>query len=92
MRCSAQRCQQHSRRADLQCAAAVAADAIHGRAVRAALMYPALDAASIWRHITTVEDTQALRDALPGLGLVGFAGDGAILPRKRCVCAHVSHV
>lgn len=54
------------------------------RAVRAALMYPALDAASIWRHISTVEDSQALRDALPGLGLVGFVGDGAVLPRKRC--------
>lgn len=47
-------------------------------------MYPALDGASIWRHITTVEDTEVLRAALPGLGLVGFVGDGAILPRKRC--------
>ncbi|WIA16375.1 hypothetical protein OEZ85_013071 [Tetradesmus obliquus] len=52
------------------------------RAVQAALMYPALDGASIWRHITTVEDTEVLRAALPGLGLVGFVGDGAILPRK----------
>lgn len=46
-------------------------------------MYPALDGSAIWRHITTVEDTEALRQALPGLGLVGFVGDGAILPRKR---------
>jgi hypothetical protein len=53
------------------------------RAVQAALFYPALDASSIWAHLQTVEDTEALRQALPGLGLVGFVGDGAILPRKR---------
>jgi len=27
------------------------------------------------------QDTEALRDALPGLGLIAFVGDGAILPR-----------
>ncbi len=27
------------------------------------------------------QDTQALRDALPGLGLIAFVGDGAVLPR-----------
>jgi predicted ABC-class ATPase len=53
------------------------------RAVQAALFYPALDAGSIWSHLQTVEDTEALRQALSGLGLVGFVGDGAILPRKR---------
>lgn len=53
------------------------------RAVKAALFYPALDCNSIWSHLTTVEDTEALRAALPGLGLVGFVGNGAILPRKR---------
>jgi predicted ABC-class ATPase len=46
-------------------------------------MYPALDGAAIWSHITAVEDTEALRAALPGLGLVGFVGDGSTLPRKR---------
>ncbi|KAF6256247.1 hypothetical protein COO60DRAFT_1640911 [Scenedesmus sp. NREL 46B-D3] len=52
------------------------------RAVQSALLYPALDGAAIWRHVTTMEDTEALRAALPGLGVVGFVGDGAILPRK----------
>ena len=32
-------------------------------------------------HVECVEDTQALRDQLPGLGLVAFVGDGAVLPR-----------
>lgn len=53
------------------------------RAVQAALFYPSLDGPSIWSHLQTVEDTEALRAALPGLGLVGFVGTGAILPRKR---------
>lgn len=51
--------------------------------MQAALFYPFLDGASIWAHLQTVEDTEALRAALPGLGLVGFVGTGAILPRKR---------
>lgn len=56
---------------------------LYCRAVHAALFYPSLDGGSIWSHIQTVEDTEALRQALPGLGLVGFVGNGAILPRKR---------
>jgi predicted ABC-class ATPase len=53
------------------------------RSVQAALFYPALDGNSIWTHLQAVEDTDALRQALPGVGLVGFVGNGAILPRKR---------
>lgn len=56
------------------------------RAVNASLLHPSLDSAAIWHHLQTVEDTEALRAALPGLGLVGFVGDGAILPRKRYHC------
>lgn len=32
-------------------------------------------------HVESVEDQQALRDALPSLGLVAFVGDGSLLPR-----------
>lgn len=52
-----------------------------GRYVRAGLYYSEQDAAALQRHVACVEDTQALRDALPGLGLVAFIGNGAILPR-----------
>ncbi len=40
-----------------------------------------MDTAAIWRHLQTVEDSQALRNTLPGMGLVAFVGDGAVLPR-----------
>ncbi len=43
--------------------------------------YSSQDAAALWRHVKCVEDTQALRDALPSLNLVAFVGDGSILPR-----------
>ena len=49
--------------------------------MRAGLCYGALDDAAVRRHVACVEDTQALRDALPGLGLVAFVGDGSVLPR-----------
>ena len=45
------------------------------------LLYPQLDAAALQAHVECVEDTQSLRNALPGLGLVSFIGDGAVLPR-----------
>jgi len=33
-------------------------------------------------HVETVEDAQHLRKLLPGLGLVAFVSDGAVLPRE----------
>ena len=33
-------------------------------------------------HVETVEDAQHLRKLLPGLGLVAFVADGAVLPRE----------
>jgi hypothetical protein len=56
-----------------------------GRAIKASLLFPALDGAAILGHLQTVEDSQAARDALRGAGLVGFVANGSILPRKRCV-------
>ncbi|MFG3258238.1 P-loop domain-containing protein [Streptomyces sp. NPDC048172] len=43
------------------------------------------DAEAVRRFVETVEDSVALRDALPGLGLVGFVADGAVLPRRSGV-------
>jgi hypothetical protein len=47
------------------------------------LVYARQDAAAVWRHVSTVEDTDALRRQLEGAGLVAFVGDGAVLPRLR---------
>ena len=33
-------------------------------------------------HVETVEDARYLRELLPGLGLVAFVADGAVLPRE----------
>ncbi|MBQ0864072.1 ABC-ATPase domain-containing protein [Streptomyces sp. RK75] len=55
------------------------------RVVEQALRYAALDAAEVRRFVETVEDSVALRDALAGLGLVGFVADGAVLPRRSGV-------
>ena len=33
-------------------------------------------------HLHRMQDTEALRGALPGLGLIAFVGDGAVLPRS----------
>ena len=43
------------------------------------------DEQAVRRFVETVEDSVALRDALPGLGLVGFVADGAVLPRRSGV-------
>ncbi len=55
------------------------------RAVREALT-PAqeggADEDAALAHVETVEDAERLRDMLPGLGLVAFVADGAILPRE----------
>eukprot|EP00775_Hariotina_reticulata_P003955 gene3955-4208_t len=55
------------------------------RAVNASLFCPVLDESAIWSHIQTVEDTDVLRRSLAGRGLVGFVGDGSILPRQSGV-------
>ncbi|WP_259454251.1 ABC-ATPase domain-containing protein [Streptomyces ginkgonis] len=47
-----------------------------------ALRAGALEAARVREFVETVEDAAALRAALPGLGLVGFVADGALLPRR----------
>jgi predicted ABC-class ATPase len=52
------------------------------RAVEAALLFPALDAGSLRRHLETVEDARALRDQLAARGLVAFVADDAHLPRR----------
>ncbi|MEW2454532.1 ABC-ATPase domain-containing protein [Streptomyces albus] len=55
------------------------------RAAEAALRHEALDAREVRRFVETVEDSVALREALPGLGLVAFVADGAVLPRRSGV-------
>ncbi|WP_049575360.1 ABC-ATPase domain-containing protein [Streptomyces sp. SBT349] len=47
-----------------------------------ALCHEALDADAVRDFVATVEDSAALRDALPALGLVAFVADGALLPRR----------
>ncbi|HKJ02193.1 MAG TPA: ABC-ATPase domain-containing protein, partial [Longimicrobiales bacterium] len=39
----------------------------------------------ILRHARANEDADVLREALPGMGLVGFVADGAVLPRRSGV-------
>ena len=56
------------------------------RYVEKGLHYRQQDQEALSAHVCCVEDTQALRDALPRLGLIGFVGNGAILP--RCTCIH----
>jgi predicted ABC-class ATPase len=51
-------------------------------AVEASLFFDALDPARLREHVETVEDAVAIRDQLPGLGLVAFVADGAHLPRR----------
>ena len=41
-----------------------------------------LDTPALLEHCAAVEDQDALRAALAGRGLVGFVGDGAVLPRR----------
>ncbi|NSC24503.1 ATPase [Streptomyces albus subsp. chlorinus] len=55
------------------------------QAAERALRHDALDAGEVRRFVETVEDSVALRDALEGLGLVGFVADGAVLPRRSGV-------
>ncbi|MDJ1137788.1 ABC-ATPase domain-containing protein [Streptomyces iconiensis] len=49
------------------------------------LRYAALEAEAVREFVETVEDSVALREALDGLGLVGFVAEGAVLPRRSGV-------
>ncbi len=42
----------------------------------------AVDADVLQRHVAVVEDQVALRGQLTELGLIGFVGDGSVLPRR----------
>jgi len=50
--------------------------------VRGALLYSNLDGDLLKRFVDLAEDADFIRAQLPGRGLVGFVGDGSILPRK----------
>eukprot|EP00922_Rhytidocystis_sp_ex-Travisia-forbesii_P049995 GHVS01074399.1.p1 GENE.GHVS01074399.1~~GHVS01074399.1.p1 ORF type:complete len:572 (+),score=93.81 GHVS01074399.1:39-1754(+) len=50
--------------------------------VRSSLLYCSLNSSNVSAHVRSVEDQQALRESLEGLGLVSFVIDGAVLPRK----------
>ncbi|ONK09671.1 ABC-ATPase domain-containing protein [Streptomyces sp. MP131-18] len=52
------------------------------RLAERALRHAAPDEAAVREFVATVEDSDALRAALPGLGLVAFLADGALLPRR----------
>ncbi|WP_052847595.1 ABC-ATPase domain-containing protein [Streptomyces avicenniae] len=47
-----------------------------------ALRHAASDPAEVAEFVATVEDSAALREQLPTLGLVAFVADGALLPRR----------
>jgi predicted ABC-class ATPase len=49
--------------------------------VEQALLYQNLDAAAITHHVSTAEDTEALRSQLADRNLVAFIGQDAVLPR-----------
>ena len=50
---------------------------------RRALTPEGIDESAARLHVETVEDARHLRDSLPGLGLVAFVADRAILSRQR---------
>ncbi|CAA9480836.1 MAG: Isopentenyl-diphosphate Delta-isomerase [uncultured Rubrobacteraceae bacterium] len=52
------------------------------RVVREALLPGGVDEGAARRHVEAVEDAEDLRRRLPGLGLVAFVADGAVLPRE----------
>jgi len=49
------------------------------------LFMKALKRDELAEHIRTVEDWTAVREALPGKGLVAFVADGSVLPRRSGV-------
>ncbi|MFB9377155.1 P-loop domain-containing protein [Kineococcus gynurae] len=68
-------------------ARAVRRDLLHRlpELARTCLRAPVLDPDALTRFLDTVEDAAHLRRALPGLGLVAFVADGAVLPRRSGV-------
>lgn len=48
----------------------------------AALRLERRDEEALRRHVGLYRDQEALRDLLPGMGLVAIVGDGAVLPRR----------
>nr|WP_240979281.1 ABC-ATPase domain-containing protein [Streptomyces sp. HNM0574] len=50
-----------------------------------ALLHSSLDPEAVRRFVDTVEDSDALRAALPERGLIAFVADGAVLPRRSGV-------
>lgn len=50
--------------------------------VDAALKHKNLETAALAEHVRLYRDQQSLREQLAPAGLVGFVGDGAILPRR----------
>lgn len=53
--------------------------------VASSLYYKTVDAGALYRHLAAFEDYRALQAALPGLGIVAFVADGAVLPRQSGV-------
>jgi len=65
-------------------AARLLLDDLPGLAERT-LCFEALDEGQLTAHCQAAEDQEALRRQLPGLGLVAFVADGALLPRASGV-------
>ena len=72
------------RRIDGRQAAQIFADAIP-QLVSATLCGDCYDEAILREHVQTIEDSDALRQALDQHGLVAFVPDGAVLPRRSGV-------
>lgn len=53
--------------------------------VEASLRAGSVDERAFREHVDAVEDQEALRKRLDGMGLVAFVGDGSILPRRSGV-------
>ncbi|GAA0530038.1 ATPase [Saccharopolyspora subtropica] len=53
--------------------------------VEAALRWATADQQRVEEFVDSIEDTHTLRRMLPGLGLVAFVADGAVLPRRSGV-------
>ena len=51
------------------------------RIAESSLFASSLDSEKLFHHIKTAEDADAVREALPELGLIAFTADGAVLPR-----------
>jgi len=51
----------------------------------AALLYPSLEPDEVQRRVEVNQDADVLRALLPGMGLVAFVADGAVLPRRSGV-------